>query len=85
MRSFVRPFVLYVRATPTRLLRGVRTRGTGQLVRHGTHTLRVPALGMPHVPRTTYPLAPQAPRAHSSGSGLALAAVRSCRRTPGCP
>ena len=30
-------------------------------------------------------LAPQAPHAHSSGSGLALAAVHSCRRTPGCP
>ena len=30
-------------------------------------------------------LAPQAPHAHSSGSGLALAAVHSCRRTPGFP
>ena len=35
--------VLYVRATRTGLLRAVRTRGAGQLVRHRTCAVRVPA------------------------------------------
>ena len=33
----------------------VRTRGTGQLVRNGTYTVRVSASGVPYVPRTVDP------------------------------
>ena len=42
----------YVRATRTSLLRAVRSRGTGQLVRHGTYAVRAPASGVPYVPRS---------------------------------
>ena len=42
--------VLYVQATRSSLLRSVRTWGTGQPLRHGSYTVRVP---VPHVPRTT--------------------------------
>ena len=50
------------------LLRAARTRGAGRLVRHRTYAVRVPASGVPYVPRTvwcrTYRVpcgAPQAP------------------------
>ena len=49
------PSVLYVRATRTSLLRAARTEGAGQLAPAGhycTHAVRVPALGVPYVPRT---------------------------------
>ena len=42
--------MLHVRAARTGLLRAVRTRGAGQLVRHGTHAVRVAASGVPYVP-----------------------------------
>ena len=42
--------VLYVQATRSSLLRSVRTWGTGQPLRHGSYTVRVP---VPHLPRTT--------------------------------
>ena len=58
--------VLYVRATRTSLLRAVRTRGAGQLApryryrrpqaRYARRT-RVPAPGVPYVPRTVAPQA----------------------------
>ena len=39
-----------LRAVRTSLLRSVHACGTGQLLRHGTYTVRVPATGVPDVP-----------------------------------
>ena len=50
--------VLYVWATRISLLRAVRTEGTGQLAPGGhccTYAVRVPASGVPYVPRTEAP------------------------------
>ena len=47
--------VLYVRVTRASLLRAVRTGSSGQRVPYGTYTVRVPASGVPHVPRTVAP------------------------------
>ena len=41
----------------SRGLRAVRTGGTGQLLRHGTYTVRISASGVPYVPRTVDPQA----------------------------
>ena len=57
LSSHVRPgaSVLHVQATRTSLLRAVRTRGAGQLVRHRTYAARVRASGVPYVARTVTP------------------------------
>ena len=46
------PYCTYTR---TSLLRCVRTCGTGQLARHAACAVRVPAPGVPYVPRTVAP------------------------------
>ena len=72
--AHVRPgaSVLYVRATRISLLRAVRTGGAGQLAlagHHCTYAVRVPASGVPYVPRT---VAPQAAAAAANAASSFL-------------
>ena len=46
---------LHARATRTSLLCAVRTGDTGQLLPHGTYTVRVPASSVLYLPRTVAP------------------------------